>query len=100
MGGIALIIGRVRLPITVGEVDQKGCNLARSQAVDPAEKVRMKMDKQTARAIWKSILRNHPFFKHSGYQAFGYDLRTMVACGYQRAADVLAYAITVAESQA
>lgn len=32
------------------------------------------MNKSNARAVWKSILRHHPFFREGGM--FGFDFRT------------------------
>ncbi len=38
------------------------------------------MKAEQARACWKSVLRNHPFFKYSGYQPWGWDWPTFHAC--------------------
>lgn len=34
------------------------------------------MDKAQAIACWRSIRRNHPFFKGAGYQPWSWDWRT------------------------
>lgn len=46
------------------------------------------------RAIWKAIMRNHPFFQGGGM--FGHDFRTM-RISYPRAESILRQAIREAE---
>lgn len=36
------------------------------------------MNPQTARSVWKSIIRNHPFFQAGGM--FGFDWQTFHVC--------------------
>ena len=45
---------------------------------------------ENPRAVWKAIMRNHPFFKDGGM--FGFDFRTM-RISYPRAANILRRAI-------
>ena len=53
------------------------------------------MTEQQARAVWKAILRNHPFFRYAGYQPWGFDWATFNAC-YPRSAKILREAIRTA----
>lgn len=52
------------------------------------------MDRDQAIAVWKSILRNHPFFNAGGM--FGYDWPTFRML-YPQSARVLKQAITIAK---
>jgi hypothetical protein len=52
--------------------------------------------KRAAMAVWKAILRNHPFFKAGG--AFGFDWRTFCAC-YPADCAILRHAVAVASAR-
>jgi len=52
------------------------------------------MDKQNALAVWKAILRNHPFFAEGG--TFGFDWRTFHVVD-PRACAILKQAVALAQ---
>ena len=66
--------------------------------MEPGEQSEAAMSKAQAVAVWKSIIRNHPFFQGGGM--FRYDFRTMVARGYGDDARILKAAIITAEGGA
>ena len=57
------------------------------------------MTRQDAKAIWRCIVRRHPFFRQSGYQPFGWDYRTLYACGYVRTAMILRRCVRIASGE-